>query len=73
MNIEYFITCLAWVFACWYSLKTFMCFVAAFEYESNKIQQSLDYIKGIERTFPVKYYPFVALISIVWLITYYLN
>lgn len=71
INIGYFITCLAWVFAVFYSFKTILCILGAISYSHNKLQQAIDGCKGVKRTFPLKHYPMCALVSIVWLITYY--
>lgn len=70
----YFITLIAWVGSIFCSIKTIA--LIAWDYEYNqtnigKLERLLDEMKGFHKTFKLKYNPYVAVGSIIWLITYY--
>lgn len=72
MNYPLFITIIAWVIAVWCVFMTIMCIVSAASYDGS-LEETIDKLKGIKRTFPIGNHPLYAVISIAWLIMYYIN
>lgn len=71
---QYFITLAAWIGFIFFTSKTLVLMIAKYEYNNTpdgKAQRLVDKLEGLQRTFKVEYNPYFAVISIIWLITYY--
>ena len=73
-KLQYFITLIAWVGSIFCSLKTIVLIIFDHKYNQTKIgkvEKLLDEMKGFHKTFKLEYNPYIAIGSIIWLITYY--
>jgi len=68
-----FLLILAWVFFVISSIVLFLKWISHMYYNSdmNKLGRITDQLRGVKYTFPVKFWPYVLIFCICFLISYY--
>ena len=68
-----FITILAWVLLVFSLLKIGLTIAGDIQYRGDKLRQLQDLTRGVRRVFPLRYWPWVALLSLAWLLARWLS